>query len=174
MTYYLLGIGIVLITTAGMEVFANLTHRYVMHGWGWGWHESHHVEHSDTFEKNDLYALVFSVPSALLIWYGSAYQSLLLWVGVGMAVYGFLYFVAHDGLVHQRWPFRVVPKGGYLKRLVQAHRLHHAVMSKDGCVSFGFLYAKKPTTLKQELQQIHGANPAAFYKQPDDSSVRPT
>lgn len=173
MTYYLLGIGIVVLTTAGMEVFANLTHRYVMHGWGWGWHKSHHVEHSDAFEKNDLYALVFSVPSALLIWYGSAYQSLLLFVGIGMAVYGLLYFVAHDGLVHQRWPFRVVPKGGYLKRLVQAHRLHHAVMSKDGCVSFGFLYAKKPTELKQELQQIHGANPAAFYTQPDDTPVRP-
>ena len=46
-----------------------------------------------------------------------------LWyVGLGTTMYGVLYFIAHDGLVHQRWPFRIVPKGGYMQRLYQAHR----------------------------------------------------
>jgi beta-carotene 3-hydroxylase len=31
-----------------------------------------------------------------------------------------------------------------MKRIVQAHRLHHAVESKHGTVSFGFLWAPRP------------------------------
>jgi beta-carotene 3-hydroxylase len=40
-----------------------------------------------------------------------------------------LYTFVHDGLVHRRFPFAGSPIG-YLKRLVQAHRLHHAVKDK--------------------------------------------
>jgi beta-carotene 3-hydroxylase len=70
-----------------------------------------------------------------------------------------LYFVAHDGLVHGRWPFRYVPKSGYLKRLYQAHRMHHAVDGKEGAVSFGFLYAPPVDDLKRQLQALHGGAP---------------
>lgn len=152
----LISIAIVLATVAAMEVTANLSHKYVMHGWGWGWHQSHHVEHDDTFERNDLYALVFAIPSIALIYLGSQFQHPVLWVGAGMTVYGFLYFVVHDGLVHHRWPFRIVPKNPYLKRLVQAHRLHHAVHFREGCVSFGFLYAPPVADLRGELRERHG------------------
>ena len=152
----LIPIAIVLATVASMEVMAYLSHRYIMHGWGWGWHRSHHVEHDDIFERNDLYAIVFAVPAILLIYLGTEFEHPVLWVGVGMTVYGFLYFVAHDGLVHERWPFRMVPKNSYLKRLVQAHRLHHAVRTRDGCVSFGFLYARPVSELKDELRAQHG------------------
>ncbi|WP_374300316.1 hypothetical protein [Paracoccus sp. (in: a-proteobacteria)] len=68
-----------------------------------------------------------------------------------MTLYGVLYFIAHDGLVHKRWPFTYVPRKGYLKRLYQAHRLHHAVDGKDGCVSFGFIYAPPVPTLVKQL-----------------------
>ena len=71
-----------------------------------------------------------------------------------MTLYGFLYFLAHDGLVHRRWPFRHVPRRGYLKRLYQAHRLHHAVQGKEGCVSFGFLWAPTEAGFQRELQQV--------------------
>jgi beta-carotene 3-hydroxylase len=74
-----------------------------------------------------------------------------------MTIYGFLYFLAHDGLVHNRWPFKIVPKNNYLKRLVQAHRLHHAVHGREGCVSFGFLYAPEIVQLKRELRQLHNS-----------------
>ncbi len=40
-----------------------------------------------------------------------------------------------------------------MKRIVQAHRLHHAVETKHGTVSFGFIYAPKPEVLKAELQR---------------------
>ena len=69
-----------------------------------------------------------------------------------MTLYGVLYFLVHDGLVHRRWPFRYTPRNGYLKRLVEAHRLHHAVSGKEGCVSFGFLYAQRPDVLRARLK----------------------
>jgi beta-carotene 3-hydroxylase len=74
------------------------------------------------------------------------------WVGLGFSIYGLLYFIVHDGLVHQRWPFRVIPRRGYLKHLVQAHRLHHAVRERDGAVSFGFLYAAPLDRLVRRLR----------------------
>ena len=143
-------------TIIAMEFVAKYSHKYIMHGWGWGWHASHHNDHTDTFERNDLYAVVFALPSFLLVLAGSIYDNPILWIGAGMTAYGFLYFVVHDGLVHNRWPFRVVPKNAYLKRLVQAHRMHHAVHGRDGCVSFGFVIAPDISKLKQELRDLHG------------------
>ena len=52
---------IVLLTVAAMELVAALAHKYIMHGWGWGWHESHHEPRTSWFEVNDLYAVVFAV-----------------------------------------------------------------------------------------------------------------
>jgi len=66
-------------------------------------------------------------------------------------VYGVIYTLIHDGLVHQRY-FHYVPRGGYPMRLVQAHKLHHATEGKDGGVSFGFVFARDPKVLKRELK----------------------
>ena len=144
---------IVVLTVAAMEGVAYSVHRWIMHGrLGWGWHESHHEERHGWFEKNDLYALVFAGLSILLFMLGSRGWLWLWWIGLGMTVYGLLYFVVHVGLVHQRWPFRFVPKRGYLRRLYQAHRLHHAVKGRDDCVSFGFAYAPRVEPLKARLQ----------------------
>lgn len=149
----LLPILIVVATAAVMEFVAYAVHRWIMHGrLGWGWHESHHEAREGMFEKNDLYAVVFTVLAIGLFVWGAAHWPLLWWVALGMTVYGLLYFIAHDGLVHQRWPFRAVPRRGYLRRLYQAHRLHHAVEGKEDCVSFGFLYAPPVDDLKAQLK----------------------
>ncbi|WP_020652237.1 sterol desaturase family protein [Massilia niastensis] len=145
---------IVVVTVVMMELVSILAHRYVMHGFGWGWHRSHHEPRTGWFEKNDLYALVFAAIAIALIHAGTRGHHPLEWIGAGMTAYGFLYFVAHDGLVHRRWPFRHTPRSGYLKRLVQAHRMHHAVAGRDGAVSFGFLYAPPVATLKRQLQAL--------------------
>ena len=148
----LLNATILVSTVLVMEAVAWAIHKYVMHGPGWGWHRSHHVEHDEVLEKNDLYAIVFSAFSIALFALGSRWWPPLWWIAVGMSVYGVIYFVVHDGLVHQRWPFRVVPKRGYLRRLYQAHRLHHAVEGRDDCVSFGFVYAPPVDDLKARLR----------------------
>jgi beta-carotene 3-hydroxylase len=154
------GLGILLATVVGMEAAAALIHRFVMHGPGWAWHRSHHEKHDDLLEKNDLYAVIFAVIACALLFL-NATASPWWWIGLGMTVYGFLYFVVHDGLVHQRWPFRYTPRRGYLRRLVQAHRLHHAVEGREGCVSFGFLYAPPVRRLAETLRRRHGRAPSA-------------
>lgn len=147
-----------LATFLGMEGFAWFAHKYVMHGWGWGWHRSHHEPGTGWFEKNDLYAAVFAVFAILLIALGTQGMHPLEWIGAGMTAYGFVYFLVHDGLVHKRWPFRFVPRHGYLKRLYQAHRMHHAVSGKARCVSFGFLYAPSIPRLRGQLRELHGGS----------------
>ena len=149
---------IIIATIAAMEGVAWSSHKYIMHGFGWGWHRDHHERHDRFFEKNDLYALVgagmsismFAVGSPLIMgdhaWApGTA-------IGIGILCYGILYTLAHDGLVHQRW-FRWTPRRGYARRIVQAHRLHHATQSKEGGVSFGFLIARSAESLKADLRR---------------------
>ncbi|MCQ0986519.1 sterol desaturase family protein [Jiella marina] len=151
MTY--LGLAaIALVVFLIMEGVAWAAHKYIMHGFGWGWHKSHHEEREGIFEKNDLYAVVFSVIAITLFIVASQGYPVVGAIAVGITLYGVFYFVVHDGLVHQRWPFRHIPHRGYAKRLVQAHRLHHAVEGKDGCVSFGFLYAPPVEDLSKQLR----------------------
>jgi len=136
----------------GMEIFAWIIHKYVMHGPGWGWHESHHTETEGLFEKNDLYAVVFSFIAAECFIIGSMGVTWLWYFGLGLTIYGILYAIVHDGLVHRRLPFPRKAQGKYMKRLVQAHRLHHAAHTKHGCVSFGFIWAPDVRRLKAELK----------------------
>ena len=147
---------IVLATVVAMELVAWASHKYVMHGFGWNWHRDHHEPHDKLLEKNDRFALVGAALSIGLFALGSpwvmgaAAWDPATWLGLGVLAYGVIYTLIHDGLVHQRW-FRWVPRRGYARRLVQAHRLHHATLGKEGGVSFGFLWARNPEALKRQL-----------------------
>ena len=131
-----------------MEGVAYVTHRFLMHGPLWCLHASHHQPRESAFEKNDLFGLFFSVLSIVLIYLGTNGYPSLLWVGLGMTAYGAVYFGFHDVLVHRRLriPFRV--RGRYLKRIVQAHLMHHRTTTREGAVSYGFLYAPPLERLK--------------------------
>lgn len=148
---------IVLATFVAMEWVAWSSHKYIMHGFGWGWHRDHHEPHDKTFEKNDLYAVVGAAMSISMFMLGSdlVLGEAAWWpatfIGIGILLYGIVYTLVHDGLVHQRY-FRWVPKRGYAKRLVQAHKLHHATIGKEGGVSFGFIFARDPAQLRAELK----------------------
>ncbi len=145
-------IAVVLAAVIGMEFWAWYAHKYIMHGWGWAWHRDHHEPHNNTLEKNDLFAVVFGTINAALYIYGALYSELVWWIALGITIYGLIYTLVHDGLVHQRY-WRWVPKRGYAKRLVQAHKLHHATIGKEGGVSFGFVFARDPVKLKAELKE---------------------
>ncbi|NIJ07181.1 beta-carotene 3-hydroxylase [Sphingomonas vulcanisoli] len=142
-------------TIALMEGVAYAAHRWVMHGPGWFLHESHHRHRAGAFELNDLYAVIFALPSIVLLAGGVRWHWWpgFIWIGAGIAGYGAIYFGFHDWIVHQRLPGRYVARSPYMKRIVQAHRLHHAVETKAGTVSFGFLVAPKPEALKAELKR---------------------
>ena len=158
---------IVLVTFWAMELIAWSSHKYVMHGFGWGWHRDHHERHDGLFEKNDRYALVgagmsisaFALGSPAIM--GKQAWTPGTWIGLGVLAYGLVYTLIHDGLVHQRY-FRWVPKRGYAKRLVQAHKLHHATEGKEGGVSFGFVIARDPARLKRELAEQRKAGIAVL------------
>jgi len=148
---------IVMATFLAMEGVAWGSHKYVMHGFGWGWHRDHHEPHDRVLEKNDRYALVgagisigmFASGSPLVM--GADAWAPGTWIGLGVLLYGVVYSLIHDGLVHQRY-FHWVPRKGYARRLVQAHKLHHATIGKEGGVSFGFVFARDPAVLKRELK----------------------
>ena len=135
-----------------MEGVAWFTHKYIMHGFLWSWHKSHHKVHDHTLEKNDLFAVVFSVPSALLIMAGIEFPAFrwLLFVGIGVAAYGVFYVLFHDILVHRRLKIKYKAKNSYLRRMIRAHYIHHEVHTKEGAEAFGFLYAPKKYELKEE------------------------
>ncbi len=145
-------IAIVAGSVIGMELFAWWSHKYIMHGWGWGWHRDHHEPHDRALEKNDLFAVVFGAAVFAMFLIGYYHSPALWWAAFGITVYGVIYTLVHDGLVHQRF-WRWVPKRGYAKRLVQAHKLHHATIGKEGGVSFGFVFARDPALLKADLKR---------------------
>lgn len=150
-------IALIVATVVAMEFVAWGSHKYIMHGFGWAWHRDHHEPHDKMLEKNDLFGLfgaalsisMFAVGSPMIM--GSSAWAPGTWIGLGVLFYGIIYTVVHDGLVHQRY-FRWVPRRGYAKRLVQAHKLHHATIGKEGGVSFGFVFARDPAKLKAELK----------------------
>jgi len=141
-----------------MEGVAWASHKYVMHGPAWAWHRDHHEPHEGMLERNDLFGVVGAAMSIGMFALGSEWVMSErawwpgTWIGLGILGYGIVYTLVHDGLVHQRW-FRFVPRHGYLKRLVQAHNLHHATVGKQGGVSFGFVLARDPTALRADLKR---------------------
>ena len=157
-------------TVAFMEGFAYVMHRWVMHGRvGWVLHASHHRPRTGRFELNDLYGAIFAIPSIVLIYGGvqGGWGAWATWVGAGIAAYGAIYFGFHDVIVHRRIEHRVVPRSAYFKRIVQAHRIHHIVESREGTVSFGFIYAPPVERLKAQL----AASEAAQIRQPKAAST---
>jgi len=134
---------IAIVTFFFMEFVAWFTHKYIMHGVLWSWHRSHHKVHNHTLERNDLFALVFSIPSILLIYIGTFANvpSYILYIGIGILGYGIFYFLFHDVLVHRRIKIKFKASHPYLKRIINAHYIHHKKHTKEDCEAFGFLYA---------------------------------
>lgn len=149
------GIILFVATIAAMEGVAYVAHRWIMHGPGWFLHASHHRPRHGNWEWNDLYFVMFAAPSIMLLVGGSfwGWHPATIWIGAGIAAYGAIYLGFHDIIVHERIRTRYLPRSRYMKRIVQAHRLHHAVETKEGTVSFGFLVAPRPDELKAELKR---------------------
>jgi beta-carotene 3-hydroxylase len=166
---WITGLALFTVTLIGMEAFAYAAHRWMMHGFGWFLHASHHAPRTGNWELNDFYAAIFAVPSFLLIFGGLqlGWWPGCVWIGAGIAAYGAIYFGFHDVIVHRRLPTRYLPKSRYMKRIVQAHRLHHVVETREGNVSFGFLIAPRPEDLKAELKRRQRAGVRAPMPQRD-------
>jgi len=125
-----------------MEAATWTIHKYVMHGFLWFLHRDHH-DHSTkgAFEKNDWFFVIFATPAILLIYLGvSTIYSQLLYIGIGITMYGFSYFFVHDIFIHQRLKVLQQTKNPYLKAIRRAHKQHHKHISKENGECFGFLW----------------------------------
>ena len=68
---------------------------------------------------------------------------MMLSIGIGITLYGFLYFFAHDIIVHQRVKMFAKSTNSYILALKKAHRIHHKTLTKKNAEEFGFLFVKK-------------------------------
>ena len=152
------GIAIAIAAVAVMEGVAYIAHRWVMHGFLWSLHRSHHEPRTGVLEVNDWFAVMGALPAIALISAGTwlGFGSALMWLGIGITGYGMIYFGFHDIIVHRRIPVGWVPRSRYMKRIVQAHRLHHVVETRAGTVSFGFIYAPPVRDLLTKLEANGG------------------
>lgn len=142
-------IAVIIMTSILMEGVAWFLHKYVMHGFGWYLHEDHHRSSKRKFEKNDAFGLFFSLISFVLILTGFfGGFDIRLPIGIGVAFYGIGYFLVHDTFFHRRIKIKYRPKSNYMKRVINAHRVHHQKSKPHEGICFGFLYASKKYALK--------------------------
>lgn len=162
------GILLFIATVLAMEVAAIYGHKYVMHGPGWFLHKSHHTARNGWFEWNDLYGVLGAAVAISLFWLGVEEQwgTFYVWLASGITGYGAIYFGFHDIIVHRRLETGYVPRSSYMKRIVQAHRLHHVVESKEGTVSFGFIWAPPIEELKRQLAENTRSGKAVVRQNP--------
>lgn len=131
---------IVITTFFSMEFMAWFTHKYVMHGIMWYFHEDHHVHEPGFFEKNDVFFLIFAIPSALCFIFGAMNGGdFRVWIGTGIALYGLAYFMVHDVFIHQRFKWFKRSNHAYLMAIRKAHKVHHKHLSKSPGECFGML-----------------------------------
>jgi len=125
-----------------MECVTWLTHKYVMHGFMWYFHADHHQpKYNHVFERNDIFFVIFALPSIVLFYLGAkADFNYLFFIGLGITLYGFCYFMIHDVLIHQRFKWFKHTKNKYLIGLRKAHKVHHKHLGKEHGECFGMLF----------------------------------
>src|SRR6186713_2469942 len=130
----------VLAAFALMELVAWGTHKYIMHGLLWHFHEDHHRPHDKKIEKNDFFALIFAIPAWLFIMFGvmdgNDYK---LYIGIGITLYGVCYVLVHDGLIHQRIKIFRSVEAPWLIALRKGHKVHHKKRGREDGECFGML-----------------------------------
>src|ERR1700754_4545659 len=101
-----------------MEAISWATHKYIMHGFLWYLHEDHHKKGPGFFERNDMFFVIFAIPSFFSILAGTYYH--IYWLqamGFGVMAYGAAYFFVHDIIIHQRIKWFARSGNRYIKTL---------------------------------------------------------
>ena len=123
-----------------MECAAWFTHKFLMHGLFWNLHEDHHQPTGKLFQKNDLFFLVFAIPSWLCIMLGMMNENYFsVGFGSGIALYGLVYFLVHDVLIHRRFKWFDKTENTYFRAIRRAHKVHHKNLYKEDGTCFGML-----------------------------------
>ena len=131
--------GTIFLTVIGMEIFSWFIHKYLFHGPLWFIHKTHHSTTLHTnLEFNDIFSAGFGLVAIAFIYQGVFLPSATyLFIGLGITIYGMIYFIIHDGLIHQRYPIWTKTTNSYLKQVQKAHQRHHAHSNKGPSEEFG-------------------------------------
>ena len=131
-----------------MEILAYVLHRFVFHGVLWHIHRTHHdPEHGHgkhLFEWNDLFSVGFAAASMALMWAGRDEPlGVSFGLGLGVAIYGVLYFILHDLYTHGRFR-RIRGRNPVAMAIKRAHGRHHQSLGKRGQEPYGlFLFPRR-------------------------------
>ena len=133
---------ITIVTFLLMECVTWLTHKFVMHGFMWYFHEDHHQpRYQSRFERNDIFFILFAIPSILLLYVGlEEGLNYKFFIGLGILFYGIAYFLVHDVLIHKRFKWFNKTNNAYLIGLRKAHKVHHKHLGKEEGECFGMLF----------------------------------
>ncbi len=144
-----------------MEFMAWGTHKFLMHGTMWFFHKDHHQVEPGFFEKNDVFFLIYALPSWLCIMLGMMYDAYIpVWIGYGIALYGFTYFMIHDVYIHRRFKWLRDIDHPYFMAIRKAHKVHHKHLGKEQGECFGMLvvpfkyYKEAKETFKRKYGKI--------------------
>lgn len=131
-------------TFVTMEFVSYLVHRFVYHGFLWIIHRSHHSKREGPFELNDLFPVMFAAITIPMIVAGVSNPDglVMIAVGVGMTLYGAVYFFIHDLYVHRRVK-TIRIRLPFLMTLKKAHAVHH----RWGGEPYGLLFFLSPRKL---------------------------
>ena len=151
------GLGIALLTFALMETKAWLTHKYVLHGFLWKLHRSHHTLQKSWFEWNDLVFLYYAFIAMFCFIYGAEKMDYRFWIGVGISLYGVIYFIVHDLFIHRRLKIFGKTSNAYFMALDMAHKMHHKSKGRDDSESFGMLWVH-PKYFRMARQKVSCKN----------------
>jgi beta-carotene 3-hydroxylase len=153
-----LNVLIIIASFIAMEFMAWFTHKYIMHGGMWHFHKDHHDHSNESFfEKNDIFFLIFALPSWLGIMFGAMNGfDFKFYIGIGILLYGIAYFMVHDVVIHQRFKWFSKSENWYVKGIKRAHKIHHKHINKVDSENFGMLivpfhYFKEKSSNQQNV-----------------------
>jgi len=159
-----LGTTIALVVAAAMEPWARVLHGHVWHHRLWTIHRSHHGRRAGRFETNDALSAAHAPIAAALVVIGCNLHGWLsavtLGVGAGMTLFGISYVIVHDGLVHGRLPVAFLSKIPVLRRIRDAHAVHHAKGAAPYGLFLGPRELGRTRRLVTQIPRARGARPS--------------
>ena len=126
----------------GMEIVARLMHKYIMHGILWAVHKDHHIDMGHKFQRNNLFGLFFAV-IAIFLFFETLFtgNTIFASIGTGMALYGLVYLIVHDMIIHNSYlHLRDRKHSKYVDHLIAVHQMHHQNDGRNRGMNWGFLF----------------------------------
>jgi beta-carotene 3-hydroxylase len=139
---YFADISVAVASFFGMEFVARLMHKYLMHGILWSLHKDHHIDMGRKFQRNNLFGLFFAVIAIILfVETVNTGNTIFASAGFGMAMYGLVYLIVHDMIIHNSYiHLRDRKHSKYVQNLIAVHQIHHMDDGKNKGKNWGFLF----------------------------------